>query len=326
MLYVLIENQIFPGSVPNIISKSQLIRGNPKFFLPFPLAFSCFKSPCSVFPFQITILILHGKSEKKFSIEFSHPQTSGNPSFLQSSHFNFPISSPDRHQGTFQRHFVTPRMMEFNPGQRPPQVTIAALTWEMDLGKFQQINTGWGPQSIAFSWFISGFFRWFMVDITNQFMGIISGFINPLITVGPHIVEYLMDYSQCQLYVLVYIYIQYIAIFNGKSQHIFLENPNSRSIDQMISNVTRIFDGYLGYPKINGYLLGYLMYVKIPLESNSLGIIHIQLILWIIIHWEIQAYIQLIGYLMDDPQYQLYIYMLYVVVYIYIYSSHICSI
>jgi hypothetical protein len=58
-------------------------------------------------------------------------------------------------------------MMEFNPGQRPPQVTIAALTWEMDLGKFQQINTGWGPQSIAFSWFISGFFRWFMVDITN---------------------------------------------------------------------------------------------------------------------------------------------------------------
>lgn len=31
-------------------------------------------------------------------------------------------------QGSFQRHLVTPRMMEFNPGHKPPQVTIAAFT------------------------------------------------------------------------------------------------------------------------------------------------------------------------------------------------------
>lgn len=31
-------------------------------------------------------------------------------------------------QVSFQRHLVTPRMMEFNPGHKPPQVTIAAFT------------------------------------------------------------------------------------------------------------------------------------------------------------------------------------------------------
>ena len=35
------------------------------------------------------------------------------------------------------------------------------------MSKIIIIITGWGPQSIAFSWFIIGWFLWFMVDITN---------------------------------------------------------------------------------------------------------------------------------------------------------------
>ena len=42
---------------------------------------------------------------------------------------------------------------------------------------FPMFLPGWGPRSIAFSWFIRGWIQWFMVDITIVFMGIISWFI-----------------------------------------------------------------------------------------------------------------------------------------------------
>ena len=49
-------------------------------------------------------------------------------------------------------------------------------------------TTMWGPQTIAFSWCITWCFIWFMVDIT-----VVNGFINQLVTMGPHIVGFWAD-------------------------------------------------------------------------------------------------------------------------------------
>ena len=43
-----------------------------------------------------------------------------------------------------------------------------------------------GAPKIAFSWFISGWILWFMVDITNYLMGIIMVYKPTNITGGPH--------------------------------------------------------------------------------------------------------------------------------------------